>query len=180
MLVDGVRYEPVTLDGGSVFEIPVAGFDWDLPVTADTVAMRFGEPAEIFREDVIRELYDIDAGSYDVVFGSVELPRVEGKPEVFVLSGCGSGIPVFRQLQKDGVPFAAGILYENDVDYRIARCLAAEVVTEKPFCPISDESLARARQLMITLVAASMILLIMGKITRNATPCTPERSGASV
>jgi len=114
----------------------------------DGEIMRFGEPAEIFREDVIRELYDIDAGSYDVVFGSVELPRVEGKPEVFVLSGCGSGIPVFRQLQKDGVPFAAGILYENDVDYRIARCLAAEVVTEKPFCPISDESLARARQLM--------------------------------
>ena len=45
MLVDGVRYEPVTLDGGSVFEIPVAGFDWDLPVTADTVAM--SQPHEI-------------------------------------------------------------------------------------------------------------------------------------
>ena len=38
----------------------------------------------------------------------VELPRVVGKPEVFVLSSCGTGIPVYRKLQKAGIPFAAG------------------------------------------------------------------------
>jgi len=45
MLIGGVRYEPVTLEGGSTFEIPLAGFDRELPVTADTVAM--GDPHEI-------------------------------------------------------------------------------------------------------------------------------------
>lgn len=39
MIVDGVKYDPVTTEGGSEFEIPVAGFDWAMPVTADTVAM---------------------------------------------------------------------------------------------------------------------------------------------
>lgn len=39
MKVDGEKYLPLSLEGGSVFEIPVASFDCDLPVVADTVAM---------------------------------------------------------------------------------------------------------------------------------------------
>lgn len=38
MLVDGQRYEPVTLEGGSTFRIPVR-LDEDLAVRASTVAM---------------------------------------------------------------------------------------------------------------------------------------------
>ena len=45
MIVDGEKYEPVNTDGNSTFEIPVAGFDTAIPVTADTVAM--SEPHEI-------------------------------------------------------------------------------------------------------------------------------------
>lgn len=37
--VDGVQYDPVTLEGGSTFEIPLLGFDWNMPMTADTTAM---------------------------------------------------------------------------------------------------------------------------------------------
>lgn len=39
MIVDGEKYEPVNQDGNSAFEIPVSGFDYPMPVTADTVAM---------------------------------------------------------------------------------------------------------------------------------------------
>ena len=39
MKVDGEKYLPLSMEGGSVFEIPVAGFDCDLPVVADTIAM---------------------------------------------------------------------------------------------------------------------------------------------
>lgn len=39
MTVDGVRYDPVTLEGGSAFDIPVMGFDYEMPVSADTIAM---------------------------------------------------------------------------------------------------------------------------------------------
>lgn len=39
MLVNEEKYEPVNTEGNSSFEIPVASFDWKMPVTADTVAM---------------------------------------------------------------------------------------------------------------------------------------------
>lgn len=39
MVVDGEKYEPTNKDGNSTFEIPVLGFDYPMPVTADTVAM---------------------------------------------------------------------------------------------------------------------------------------------
>ena len=118
-----------------------------LCVKGDTLS-HYGAPEEIFQEELIRELYGIDRGSFDPVFGSVELPRPLGAPEVFVLSSCGSGIPVFRRLQKEDVPFAAGILYTHDVDWRLARLLAAEVVTEKPFHEIGDAAFNRAMELV--------------------------------
>ena len=122
---------------------------------------REGTPEEIFTEETIRELYGIDNGYFDPMFGSIELPKPVGKkaggtnesaPEsqpagqadegasadVLVLSSCGTGIPVYRRLQKENVPFIAGVLYTNDVDYRLARLLAEEVISEEPFQPIGD------------------------------------------
>ena len=105
---------------------------------------RSGTPESIFHEDTIRELYEIDNGFFDPMFGSIELPNVKGEPEVLVLSSCGTGIPVYRRLQKEKTPFAAAILYTNDVDYRLARLLASQVITEKPFHEISDRAVAEA------------------------------------
>ena len=39
MKVDGVRYDCVNTEGNSAFEIPVIGFDYKMPVLADTTAM---------------------------------------------------------------------------------------------------------------------------------------------
>ena len=108
----------------------------------------FGSPEEIFSEDKIRSLFDIEGGSFDPLFGSIELGRIEGAPEVFVLSSCGSGIPVYRQLQKQKIPFAAGILYTNDVDYQLARLLAVQVITAKPFTEITDDQIEAAAKVM--------------------------------
>ena len=105
----------------------------------------YGKPEEVFKEEVIRELYGLDNGSYDPCFGSVELPRPEGEPRVFVISACGTGIPVYRKLQKENIPFAAGILYRNDVDYHVAKRLAAKVIEEEPFCSIRDEAYQEAK-----------------------------------
>lgn len=118
-----------------------------LCIKGETIS-HYGTPDEIFREDLIQELYEIDNGSFDPLFGSIELPRPTGKPEFFVLSACGSGIPVYRSLQKQNIPFAAGILYTNDIDYRLARLLASEVVSEEPFCPIRDETYSQAVRLI--------------------------------
>lgn len=104
----------------------------------------FGTPEEVFQEQKIRQLYEIEEGYFDPCFGSIELPKPEGAPEVLVLSNCGNGIPVYRRLQKENIPFCAGILYINDVDYQLARLLASEVITEKPFHEISDKAFDRA------------------------------------
>ncbi len=110
---------------------------------------RYGTPQEVFQEDVIKELYNIDNGFFDPMFGSIELMKPAGdEPEVFVISSGGTGIPVFRELQKTNTAFAAGPLYENDMDYQLARLLACEVVTEKPFEEIGDAAFERAKELI--------------------------------
>lgn len=105
-----------------------------------------GAPEEIFREDVIRELYELPPGAYDPRSGGVELPRVGGGPQTLVLSNCGAGIPVYRRLQREGVPFVAGVLCRNDLDYPLARALAAEVIESEPFCPLEDAAVERAKE----------------------------------
>ena len=157
---------------------------------------RYGAPDEIFDENMIRELYEIDNGFFDPLYGSIELPAPTGEgwkrhlsdsvtverpaadeaasgeaeeesaakkqpdhdkihnpergdaPYAFVISSGGGGIPIYRKLQRKNLTFAAGILYTNDMDYRLARLLAAEVVTEKPFVNISDDAYYKAAQLV--------------------------------
>lgn len=104
----------------------------------------YGTPEEIFREERIRELFHVERGHFDPVYGSVEMEAPSGEPRVFVISNGGRGIPVYRKLQKDGIPFAAGILTPNDMDYPVARTLAAEVIIGKAFCPMSDETVEKA------------------------------------
>lgn len=109
---------------------------------------RCGPPEEIFTAGSISELFGVARGSYHAGSGSVELERVDGTPEVFVIGGGGSGISVYRRLQRRGIPFAAGVLHRNDLDFPVAEALAAGLVAERPFCPISDETFERAQALM--------------------------------
>lgn len=108
----------------------------------------FGTPEEVFQAERIQELYELEPGAYNTAFGSLELSRPKGEPQVLVLSGGGGGIPLFRRLQREDRPFAAAILYENDVELPLARALAAQVVTERPFGPMGQEAFQRARQLL--------------------------------
>lgn len=58
MLVDGVKYLPVNTEGNSVFEIPVAAFDEEVYITADTTAMSVPHEIEytlIFHSDTLRK-----------------------------------------------------------------------------------------------------------------------------
>lgn len=107
-----------------------------------------GTPEEVFRGDRIAALYHMTEGTYDALTGSMELPRPAGRPRVLVLSGGGTGIPVYHRLQRAGIPFAAGILWENDMDFRAARQLAAEVVGAPAFSPAPEEAVRRMRELM--------------------------------
>lgn len=105
---------------------------------------RIGSPREIFRKEYIEELYQVTKGSFDVHFGSVELEAVKGKPEVFVIGGGGSGIATYRELQRRGIPFAAGILQGNDLDYPVAAALASEVISVPAFASMKESDYERA------------------------------------
>lgn len=110
----------------------------------------FGTPDEIFTNDVINDLYDLDNGSYNIMFGSIELKKPIGKPKVFVLGGCGKGISVYRKLQQMNIPFAVGILYENDVDYEVAKSLSDNVFATKPFEDIEQRVYDDAEKAMLS------------------------------
>ena len=107
-----------------------------------------GTPEEVFAKGSVRELYGLTAGSYDERFGSLELEPVRGAPQALVIGGGGSGIALYRALQRQAVPFAAGVLHENDMDFPVARALACEIVSEQPYQPIGDAAQSRARALM--------------------------------
>ena len=51
---------------------------------------------------------------------------------------------IHRELQKQNLAFVAGVLYTNDIDYQLARLLAAHTVTEKPFEEISEQTFTEA------------------------------------
>ena len=196
---------------------------------------RYGVPEDIFHEEMIRELYGIDNGFFDPLFGSIELPAPTGrgwtnafgeadfgstadggmsgaeraagisgdapdageifadapadthssygapgapddqdddapvKPRVFVISSGGTGIPVYRKLQKQNIPFAAGILYPNDMDYQLARLLAAEVITTPAFEEIAEPAFVRAKLMIMECERVIVTEFPIGTMNRRIT-----------
>lgn len=114
----------------------------------DGRADRIGTPEEIFTSEYIEELYDITDGSFNTLYGSAELPAFKGEPEVFVIGGGGYAADLYRRLHRLGIPFAAGVINENDIEYPIVSALASAVITEKAFEPVSEEAVRRAAEVM--------------------------------
>lgn len=117
---------------------------------------RCDTPENIFTDEYIAALYGIERGSFNALFGSVELPAVSGEPQVFVIGGGGSGVPVYRALQRAGIPFAAGILPESDLDYPTAKALAAELYGIPAFTAAADTENVRKRMTEIGRVLSTV------------------------
>lgn len=109
-------------------------------------AERFGKPEEIFVPGYIAKLFSITSGSFDEENGSMELSAADGPAAVFVIAGGGRGKTTYRRLQREGISFITGILFENDLDYPVAKALAAEVITAEAFEPITDMAFKKAKQ----------------------------------
>ena len=122
--------------------------DYLLCVKGDTIEA-FGPPEEILAEEVIDRLYDIQHGSYNLLFGSVELAKPQGEPRAFVVGGGGEGIACYRALQKRQIPFAAGILFTNDVDCPVAMELSDHVITAPAFEPMTETHYQQAARLLL-------------------------------
>lgn len=171
ILRDLVRREKVTVIL-SLHELELAQkiSDYVICVKGEYIH-RYGTPEEIFRSDYIGELYDLENGYYNDIFGSVEMCGMsrqkehvqekngnegdetacgEGKPQVFVIAGGGTGAAVFRRLQREEIPFAAGVLHRSDIDFELARVLAACVIAEQPYERIGQAAYEEALDVMKT------------------------------
>ena len=115
---------------------------------------KLGPPETVFTQGYIEELYGVERGSFDALFGSVETEAVPGVPRVFVIGGGGSGIPTYRRLQRLRIPFAAGVLQEGDLDWPVAKALAARLIGAPAYCPIGEETLREAEEALLRCEAA--------------------------
>lgn len=142
-----MAYEEGTTVVMSLHEIDLASklSDYMMCVKGDIIAA-FGTPEEILKEGVIESLYGLAEGSYNRLYGSVEFGRPEGEPRVFVVAGGGYGTEAYRLLQKRQIPFATGILHENDIDCPVASALSGHVVTAPAFEEMIEEQLERASE----------------------------------
>ena len=107
---------------------------------------KYGTPKDVFKSGYITQLFGITTGSFDEENGSMELEAPRGNAELFVIAGGGSGRTVYRKLQREGTAFATGILYDNDLDYPVAKALAAEVIDTKAFEPVEKHTLEQAKK----------------------------------
>ena len=123
--------------------------DYLMCVKGETITA-FGRLEEILARCPMEALYEIAQGSYNPLFGSVELVKPPGAPEVFVVAGGGYGIPFYRELQKRQIPFATGVLFENDVDFQVARGLSSQIISAPAFYSMDEAQLAAAAELLPT------------------------------
>lgn len=131
----------------SVHEIDLAAkiSDQIICVKGDRIRL-FGTPEQVFTGERVKELYELESGSFNTLFGSVELMAPEGEPEIFVLAGAGKGIPIYRLLQKSKRAFSTGVLFENDVDLQVASALAAHVTVAPAFGTFGERELNEAKR----------------------------------
>ncbi len=111
-------------------------------------ADRSGPPDEIFGGSYVGGLYALPEERWISAYALPEPEKKGGTARVFVISGGGSGIPVFHRLWREDIPFAAGVLQKNDLDFPSARALASALVAEEAFCPVGEEKLHEAEALL--------------------------------
>ena len=128
-------------------------------------------PAEVLEPKLLSRVYDVNV-QVGILRGAEHLSVMppnslpaepgeeEGKssssPRVYVIAGGGSGELMMRALADAHIPFIAGALNIGDSDHTLALRLAAKVITEQPYAPISPPILEQVRT---NLARASLLII---------------------
>lgn len=112
----------------------------------DNKISKCGFPEDILDDKTIRELYDIKAGNFNMLLGSIELKGTNNDPKVFVLGGGGTGTLCYRALHKKGISFRTGIIHKNDIDFYVASGLEADVISADSFSHIDTNTFNMAKK----------------------------------
>lgn len=106
---------------------------------------KYGAPEDILTDEAIREVYNLNSGSFNTAMGNIELPKVVKTPQVFVLGGGGKAIKIYRALNKRDIGFYSGVLFENDIDCSTSMKLGYKTIIEEDFVDIKPERLDIAK-----------------------------------
>lgn len=115
-----------------------------------------GPPQTVLRPERLQAVYDCEiAVSHDPRRGVITVNPARRLPSApsehgtrcHVIAGGGSAGELLRRLVLSGYHVSCGVLNSGDTDQLTADALDIACVTEKPFSPVSNENLARARRL---------------------------------
>ena len=106
---------------------------------------KYGAPEDILTDEAIKEVYNLNNGSYNIAMGNIELPKVMEEPQVFVLGGGGKAIKIYRALNKRGIGFDSGVLFKNDIDCSTSMALGHETIIEDDFVNIEPKKIEMAK-----------------------------------
>lgn len=107
-----------------------------------------GKARDIIKEDILKPVYKIDlvvrdnpltdAAEIVALRSNKTAKRMTNGKKIHIICGGGSGGYWLEQFHNKGWDVSAGVLNVNDSDYELCRSLGIEVVSEKPYCDISD------------------------------------------
>lgn len=106
----------------------------------------YGRPEEVITDESIKEVYNLNIGSFDTRAGNVELPKTQGEVKVFVIGGEGKATKIYRALNKANIGFYSGILFQNDIDCNVSKSLGGDTIIQNNFIEISLDNIERAKE----------------------------------
>ena len=109
-----------------------------------------GKARDIIKEDILKPVYKIDlvvrenqlTDSAEIVAlrSNKTAKRMTNGKKIHVICGGGSGGYWLEHFHNKGWDVSSGVLNVNDSDYELCRSLGIEVISEKPYCDISEEA----------------------------------------
>lgn len=126
-----------------------------LLLAGDGRPVALGPPAEVFTPANLRRVFRIEVGvernPYTGAPRVCPLGRAAREagplPRVHLLCGGGSGAELLRRLHLAGAEVSVGPLNRGDSDLELAAALGLAAVREEAFCPITEPTLAAAREM---------------------------------
>jgi len=151
-----------------------------------------GNPKEVITETNMREVYGVNAvvsdniitGAPHIIPVSKLMSRKYRKHylKVHLVCGGGSGTRLMRWLAIEGFCVSVGVLNIGDTDYKTARSLEMETITEAPFSHISDTAhlmnVKQARTADVVILAK--VPIGIGNLKNMVAVQTAQEAGAKV
>ncbi|MFC6991559.1 heme ABC transporter ATP-binding protein [Haladaptatus sp. GCM10025707] len=124
----------------------------ELLLLADGQMLAAGAPESVLTEEALASAFDTRAVvarhpvTHSVYVTALPERGASRDAHVHVIGGGGTSSRLQYLLSAAGYEVTVGVLNEGDSDLETARLLGLETVVEAPFAPLSDETIAAARE----------------------------------